>query len=171
MSKSYWFFKNPYLRNWATPLTISSFILMSVTGVLMFFEWDQGLIVVVHQWFSWLFILGVVGHVIANIRLFKNNLTSRWGKASVLAFTLVLAASFFSWGLITGPQLKRPIEQALVEAPLSALAMVTHTVPDVLMHRLKAHGIDANGKQSIRDLVIMHDLDENRLLEIVFLSK
>jgi len=168
MFKAYSFLKNPYLRNWATPLTISTFILMSVTGILMFFEQESlGLITIVHQWFSWLFVIGVGGHVIANINPFKDHLKSLWGKVSVLTFTLVLLASFYSWGLITGPQLKRPIEQALVEAPLSALALVTYTDPDVLLKKLKDHGINAS---SIHDLVILNEIDENELLGIVFLS-
>jgi len=171
MSKSNSFLKNPYLRNWATPLTISTFILMSVTGILMFFEQESlGLITVVHQWISWLFVLGVGGHVIANIKPFKNHLKTFWGKVSVLVFTLVLVASFYSWGLITGPQLERPIEHALVKAPLSALALVTYTDPDALIQKLRDHGIDASSQQSIHDLVILHDIDENELLGIVFLS-
>jgi len=42
------------LRTWATPLTISAFLLMSVTGVLMFFHIEGGLTTVAHQWCSWL---------------------------------------------------------------------------------------------------------------------
>jgi hypothetical protein len=28
------------------------------TGLLMFFALDRGLVVVIHQWFSWLFLAG-----------------------------------------------------------------------------------------------------------------
>jgi hypothetical protein len=159
------------LRTWATPMTIGVFFLMSATGVLMFFEWERGLTTVVHQWFSWLFLAGAGGHIAANVRPFKNHLKSRWGKASVAAFMVVLVASFFSWGLITGPQLARPIERALVDAPLSALAAVTRTAPEALMRRLKAHGIVATSQQSIRDLSGEHGVREDRLLAIVFLPE
>ncbi len=37
------------LRRWATPLIIGAFLLMSVTGVLMFFEIDAGLTAVAHN--------------------------------------------------------------------------------------------------------------------------
>ena len=159
------------LRTWATPMTIGVFFLMSATGVLMFFEWERGLTTVVHQWFSWLFLAGAGGHIAANVRPFKNHLKSRWGKASVAAFMVVLVASFFSWGLITGPQLARPVERALVDAPLSALAAVTRTAPEALMRRLKAHGIVATSRQSIRDLSGEHGVSEDRLLAIVFLPE
>lgn len=159
------------LRTWSTPLTIGSFILMSVTGVLMFFEWDIGLTTVVHQWFSWLFLVGCGGHIAANFRPFKNHLRSSWGKVSVTAFTLALAASLFSWGLITGPQLKRPIEEALVDAPLFALANTMRIAPDDLLTKLNMHGIAATDRQSIRDLAISSGADENYLLALVFLPE
>lgn len=47
-------FENLSPRRWATKLTIGSFLLMAGTGILMFFELDQGVVLVVHQWSSWL---------------------------------------------------------------------------------------------------------------------
>jgi Domain of unknown function (DUF4405) len=159
------------LRNWATPPTVGSFFLMAATGVLMVFEWERGPTSVVHQWFSWLFLAGAGGHIAANLRPFKDHLKSGWGRASVAVFMVVLVASFLSWGIITGPQLKRPIERAPVDAPLSALAIVTHTDPDTLTRRLKARGIIADSRQSIRDLSGRYDAGENRLLAIVLLPE
>lgn len=105
------------LRTWATPLTIGAFVLMSVTGVLMFFHWTRGITAVAHEWGSWLFLVGVAGHIAVNLRPFKTHFNSAWGQFSVAEFVLVLAASFFSWGLVTGDHLKGPVEQALVDAP------------------------------------------------------
>ncbi|MBR0663927.1 hypothetical protein GXW71_06105 [Roseomonas hellenica] len=157
------------LRTWATSLTIGAFLLMSATGVLMFFGYDRGLTAVVHQWFSWFFLMGAGGHIAANIRPFKNHLRSRWGQVSVAVFMVVLAASLFSWGRITGPQLERPIKQALVDAPLSALAGVIRADPDALLLRLRARGITATSQQSVRDLSVGTGAGVNRLLAIVFL--
>lgn len=155
-------------RTWATPLTIGSFVLISATGVLMFLEWERGLMTVVHQWFSWLFIIGAGGHIAVNLRPLKNHLKSSWGKASVVVFVSILTLSAFSWGTITGPQIKRPIEQALVDAPLSALASVNRTPPEYVVQRLAARGIAADDRQSIGELALASGVDENRLLAIVF---
>lgn len=141
------------------------------TGVLMYFEWERGLTTVVHQWLSWLFLAGAGGHIAADLRPFNNHLKSHWGQASIAVFMVVLAASFFSWGITTGPQLKRPIERVLVDAPLSSLASVAQTDPDVLMRRLEVHGIIADSHQSIRELSGRSGVGENRLLAIVFLSE
>ena len=157
------------LRGWSTPLTMGDFVLMAGTGVLMFFGIDPGLTAVAHQWFSWLFLLGAGGHIAANIRPLGKHLRSPLGRASVAGFAIVLAASCHDCGLVTGPQLERPIEQALVDAPLSTLAGITRTAPDTLLGRLKAHGIAATGGQSIREIATRRAVDENRLLAIIFL--
>jgi hypothetical protein len=86
---------------------------MATTGVLIFFKGNLGLTTVVHQWFSWLFLLGAGAHIAVNFRPLKLQLNSYWGRRSIGAFVIVLAASVFSWGFITGPQLEQPIEQAL----------------------------------------------------------
>ena len=83
----------------------------------------------------------------------------------------MLVASCFSWGIVTGPQLKRPIERALVDAPLSALADVTGTPLDVLTQRLAAQGVAASGAESVRQLCGKYGVDENQVLSLVFLAQ
>ena len=45
-------------RQWATPITAGAALLLSVTGVLMFFHADTGLNKTAHEWLSWLFLAG-----------------------------------------------------------------------------------------------------------------
>ncbi|SCM75725.1 conserved membrane hypothetical protein [uncultured Pleomorphomonas sp.] len=156
------------LRRWATPLVIGAFLLMAVTGILMFFEIDVGLVAVAHQWFSWIFLIGAGGHLVLNVRSFRNHLKSLWGRMGIAAGAALTIAALFSWGQITGPQIKRPIEAALVEAPIAALAAVTRNAPDTLIDRLAGQGIAADGGDSIRDIALRSGVDENRLLATVF---
>jgi hypothetical protein len=157
------------LRAWATPLTIGAFFFMAGTGILMFFGRDGALTTVAHQWFSWIFLTGVVSHITTNFHLFKRHLKSRWAQVGIAAFLLVFIVTMFSWGLITGPQLRRPIERALVDAPLSALADIRRLPPGVLIGKFKAHGIVATNNQTVRDLALKYRVGANRLLGIVFL--
>lgn len=84
------------LRTWSTPLTIGSFLLMAVTGVLMFFDVVPGYVSFAHEWFSWFFLIGAGGHIAVNIRPMKRHLESSWGRASVALFTVALVLSTFS---------------------------------------------------------------------------
>lgn len=157
-------------RRWATKLIIGAFLLMAGTGVLMFFELDQGIVVIVHQWSSWILLIGAAGHLTVHVRSLEKHLKSRWGAASLGAFGVMLLMSWFSWGVISGPQLKRPIELALVDAPMSVLTRVSQVPPATVKARLTALGIDAAGEQSIRELAYRYHQDANRLLGLVFLA-
>ena len=159
------------LRSWSTPLTIGVFILMSVTGVMMFFELNAGLVTQAHEWFSWAFLFAAGAHIITNIRPFKTHLKSTWGRASIVVFTTVLVASLFSWGVITGTQLLWPVEVALVNAPLTTLADLTKTTPDALVARMKANGITAASGQSLHDIAVAQGVNPDRLLIIVFMPR
>lgn len=53
-------------REWATPLTIGLFLLMGVTGLLMFFHWDNSLQKTLHEWLRWLMVAAAVVHALAN---------------------------------------------------------------------------------------------------------
>ncbi|MDF3856533.1 DUF4405 domain-containing protein [Paracoccus pantotrophus] len=164
-------FRSIGLRSWATPLTIGSFLLMAVTGVLMFFDIVPGYVSFAHEWASWLFLLGVVAHVAVNLRPFQRHLKTRGGAVSVTAFALVLLASPISFGRITAPQLKWPVFEKLVEAPLTAVAAVAGLSTEVLLAIYARHGIDAQPWQSIKDLSEAHGEDAFHLVGIAFLRQ
>jgi len=159
------------LRTWSTPLTIGSFILMAVTGVLMFFDVVPGYLSFAHEWCSWLFLVGAAGHMAVNYRPLARHLQSSWGRASVAIFGIALVVSMFSFGRITAPQLKWPISNALVEAPLSVLADVTRTEPGDLLAKLKTHGITATPEKNIKKLAEEHHMDEFHILGLLFLRE
>lgn len=158
------------LRTWATPVTIGAFFLMAVTGVLMFFGWRGGLTSEVHEWFSWIFLAGAFGHIVANIRPFTIHLKSPYGRVSVAASVVLLAACVVPLGIKTGHQLRGAVEQAVLDAPLSTLASLANVAPSDLESRLKAHSIEAAMGQSIRELSDEKRYDARRILAIVFMN-
>ena len=159
------------MRRWATPITIGAFLLMAATGIAMFFDWEPGLVTVVHQWMSWIPLFAITAHIVINVRPFKSHLKSSWGRGSIAIFGLLLGVSFYHWGLITGPQMKDRIELTLVEARLSSLAEVIGIDPAELVRRFEANGFSATADQSVYDLVRLHGVDENILLAIVFMPE
>ncbi|MGE5489046.1 MAG: DUF4405 domain-containing protein [bacterium] len=156
------------LRAWATPLTIASFFLISATGILMFFDRNEGLIAPVHEAFSWVFLAASAAHTALHFRAFRNHLRSWWGKATIGACAVLLAASFSSWGVVTGHQILKPVRQALIHARVSTLADLTGTTPEMLLRRLEAHGIAATSGHSVRELSAKYGVSEVHLLSIVF---
>lgn len=156
------------LRAWATPLAIATFVLMAGTGVLMFFGINTGITDVIHQWFSWLFLLAVGAHLTMHVRSISRHLQSTSVRLGVGLFATILVLSLFSWGTVTGPQLKRPIERAMLQASVNSLATVTHVPSATLVARFSAIGVDTTGRETIEQLSRRYRVSPHRLLAVVF---
>jgi hypothetical protein len=128
-------------RHWATPLTIGSFLLLAVTGILMFFHLDTGLNKLVHEWLSWVLIAAVGLHVTSNLFAFKRYFTQRHARWLMGSAVLVLALSFLPLGG-TGaePPFVAPAK-ALAAAPLPVLAQVAGVPTAEMRARLQRAGL------------------------------
>ena len=144
---------NPH-RPWITPLVIGSFLLLTVTGVLMFFHLDSGLNKLAHEWLSWAMLVAVGWHVLLNLPAFKRYLGQKTARVVMGVFVLLLALSFIpASGSKKPPAYAAPI-QALAQAPLPVLAQVLGQTPEALRAELDTAGLPVdNDQQSLRDLV------------------
>lgn len=137
-----------------TPLTLGAFLLSAVTGILIFFHLDSGANKLVHEWLSWLLLVGVALHGYIHFNLIKGYLRTRSGLLIVLACLLILALSFLPLSQGGGkPRFVRPIT-ALANAPLTTLAAVARISPQELEARLQKAGFRPGPEdQSLRDVV------------------
>jgi hypothetical protein len=110
-------------REWATPVTIGAFSLMSVTGLLMFFHADRGFNKIAHEWVGLVMVGAVAAHAVANWPAFKRYfLTGVYSRGMIALGLIALAASFVSW---TGEKRLPPpmmAMRAITAAPLSKVA-------------------------------------------------
>ncbi|MCK6425807.1 MAG: DUF4405 domain-containing protein [Burkholderiaceae bacterium] len=111
-------------REWATPLTIGVFALMSVTGLLMFFHLDSALQKTVHEWAGWVVVSAAALHVSANWLGFKRYFKPGIGAAVIALCALLIGASFIPLGGAAGASQSPPAiaMRALSQAPLSSVA-------------------------------------------------
>lgn len=141
-------------RPWITPLVIGSFLLLAVTGVLMFFHLDSGLNKLAHEWLSWALLVAVGLHVLLHLPAFKRYLGQKTALLVLGGCALVLALSFMPLpGGKKAPAYAAPV-QALAQAPLPVLAQVLGQSTEALKAELDKAGlpVDSN-QQSLRDLV------------------
>ena len=154
-------------RDWITPITTGAFLLTAVTGVLLFFHAATGLNKEVHEWISWIFLIGAILHLALNFGPFKKYLKQRKGQVLMGTFVLLLALSFIPAGEEHHGSPFVPPIKALAQVPLATLAQVAQTSPEQLRERLSNKGIRVNSnQQSISELVgndfraQVHILDE-----------
>jgi hypothetical protein len=140
-------------REWTTPITAGSFLLLAVTGVFMFFHAAPGLAKEAHEWVSWIFLAAAAFHLAVNFAAFKKYLTERKGQVLVGAFALILLISFAPVGGSGEPPFVAPL-RALGKAPLTTLAQVAQTSPEQMIAQLKQEGLAVqSAQQSLSELV------------------
>ncbi len=138
-------------RELATPLTIGSFLIIGVTGVLMFFHLDSGLNKLAHEWLAWA-MLGAVGlHATAHFKSFSRNFTRPRALAILGASAVLLAASFISPPGQAGNKPPHVLAaQAVLDAPIARVAELTGRDPQAILSGLQAAGFSASAEGSLR---------------------
>lgn len=140
------------LRKWATPVTIGAFLLMAVTGILMFFHLDSGVNKLVHEWVSWAMVGGVAAHVVVNYRAFLGYLKRPLAGVVVAAFVLVLGLSFIPAGGGGPGQTVGKVMQALSAAPVAQVIALAGHDTDAGLALLAQGGVQASAGQTLGEL-------------------
>jgi len=140
-------------REWATPLTIGVFALMSVTGLLMFFHIDSSLQKTVHEWAGWVVVAAAVLHVTANWLGFKRYFKPGVGAAIIAVCALVIGASFVKLGGGQGGEPMSPpaiAMRAISQAPVKSVAPLFGKSSEQALQALAGAGVAlADDNQSI----------------------
>lgn len=137
-------------KEWATPLTIGSFVLIAATGVLMFFHLDTGLNKVAHEWLGWVMLAAVALHGAQHLKSLKRHFTRPGALALIGVFVSLLAASFIS---PPGKPDKPPhilAAQAVLDAPIDQVAALAGKDTPTLLAQLQSAGIPAAADKSLR---------------------
>jgi len=140
------------LRKWATPATIGSFILMAVTGVLMFFHLDSGFNKLVHEWASWAMVAGVAAHLTVNYRAFLNYLKRPLAVGVVGVFAVVLGLSFIPANGGGPDETVGKVMQALTAAPVVQVIALSGQDTDEGLARLAQAGVQASADQTLAEI-------------------
>ncbi len=162
-------------REWATPLTIGLFILMAVTGILMFFHLDSRLNKLAHEWLGWLFVVGVVAHAAANWTGVKYHfLMGSTGRFIVAACFILLAGSFFSLPRSGNEGLSPSILalKAVTKAPMTQVAALAGKPVEQVLLDLSKVGIHVSSPDANLQTVLQGDRGlEAKAMRAIFSSR
>lgn len=138
------------LRKWATPLTVGSFLVMGVTGTLMFFHLNTMLGKVIHEWAGWLMLVGVGAHVVLNWRAlttyFKRPM-AQWIMGVGAALTL---ATILPIGGAGEPPVRSMVMAVTLADEATLMALSGHNLQEGRT-LLSAAGVDLQPGQSLAD--------------------
>ena len=135
------------LKSWATPLAVGAFTISAVTGLLIFFDLEPGIIEPVHKWLSWLLVAGVILHLVSNWKQFTGYFSKKPALGIIGAALIVTIASLFP---VFGEKEEgkertgKVAAQLLESSSLETVALVTKTTPKLLIEQLEKNGIMVN---------------------------
>lgn len=161
------------LRKWATPLTAGSFLLVALTGILMFFKIRPGLTTAVHEWLGMLFVVASVLHLVINWRPMMAHLRRPLGQGLVAVFTVLTVFSLLVPGGNKGPgegmRTLRAVLPSLSHARVDQIAPVAGIGTDEALKRLAAAGmVGASGSSHLDELARTAGTTPEKALIAVF---
>lgn len=155
------------LRQWATPLTIGSFLLMAVTGILMFFHLDSGLNKLAHEWLGWAMVAAVAAHLVVNSRAFTLHFRKPAGRAAIGAFVAVLALSFLPLGGESNDG-RRLMLQAAGNARIETLVEMSGAPLEAALNRLSEGGFTVQPGQTLSEAAGGDRGRQSEILGVIF---
>ncbi len=163
------------IKSWATPLAVGAFTISAVTGVLIFFDIEIGLVEPTHKWLSWLLVTGVVLHLISNWKQFTGYFSK---KPAMAIIGLALVTSVGSVLPIFGEKEKKenPAKMAayaLASSSLETVALVVKSTPAALVDQLGKNGIVVkNPSATVEEIATDNKKETKELLgDILALAK
>jgi hypothetical protein len=155
------------LKKYATPLTAVLSLVVGVSGGMMFFHLFKPKVQGLHEWLGMAFLLAFVLHGLRNRRPFMS-LFKQTRSQVLLGLAVVTAAAFLLLAPPNKVSMSKALPQALLKAPLAALAPALGiTLDEALVRVIAAGGVGARADSSIAVLAALSHVDAMTLLNAV----
>lgn len=156
------------MKSWATPLATGTFVILAVTGILMFFKIEAGYTKPVHEWLSWAMVAGVLLHIAANWKAFTGYFTRKPALAIIGAGLLLTILSIVMPARNEqNPRMK--MTRALEKSKLETVAVVAGQKSESIILKLEQKGIAVESSaMSIREIAAKNGKKEMDVLAVIF---
>jgi len=158
-------------RPWSTPLVIASSVIVTVSGVMMFFHLGDELVKGAHEWLGLLFAGGMLLHILNHWPAFKRYFSQRM--AVVIMSVVMLAGSGFiaASAMNEGKHPVRLVVDQVLELPLSRLALMQDRSLAEIEQVLATAGIKASAESSLEGLAQSNQRHPFELVELLFVQE
>lgn len=152
-------------RNYITPFISLVFLVVGISGLLMFFHLFDGYTEVVHELLGVFFIICAIFHIILNWKPLKIHF-----KRGVFIPAL-LAVLAISVTLIVGESMYPPVDiiiiNKIVKAPINDAFKALEVDYSEASKRLEANGISIEGVTTIESIWINNSADPEEVIDLI----
>lgn len=157
------------LRAWATPLTIGSSLIVTITGLMLFFHLSPGLTRTAHEWLGWVMAAAMIAHIVVNWRAFTGYF--KRPVALIILGVSALMMALTPLGTVSGNTAANPVPLvmgAMSRAPLTALFDMAGLTPEEGVAKLEAQGITATSDQRMNEITQGDRAVQTRIIAALF---
>ena len=156
------------LRNFATPLTAAAFIISASTGLMIFFDFEPGIVESVHEWMGWVLVSGAVLHLLVNWKAFTEHLRRKAGGVLIGGAVVLALLSLYPWVGEEEDGRKKAVK-SLEKASLITVAGVAGSGLDQILEKLSGNGIAVrDSSNSIEEIAEQNNMEEKALFQVIF---
>lgn len=152
-------------RNYVTPFISLVFLVVGLSGLLMFFHLFDGYTEVVHEYLGVFFVVCAVFHIILNWKALKIHF-----KRAVFIPAL-LGVLAISVTLIVGESIYPPVDtiiiNKIVKAPINDAFKALEVDYSEAYKRLKTNGISIEGATTIEAIWINNNADPEKVIDLI----
>lgn len=152
-------------RNYVTPFISLVFLVVGLSGVLMFFHLFDGYTEVVHEFLGVFFVVCAVFHIILNWKALKIHfkkavfLPALLGVITITSLLVVIERLY--------PPVDLQIMNRIVKAPVRDAFKALNINYDEANIKLKARGIGIENAQSLEDLWKLNNADAEVIIDLL----
>lgn len=148
----------------ATSLTTSLFLVIAISGIMMFFHLFSGQVKELHEIFGLVFVGAVVFHVFFNFKNMQKYFTKRVF-ISVSLLTIIVSSAFIIQSFSKGDNPKGMIIQSVLKAPLEQSFAVL-SIKDA-KEKLEKNNLKFEETQNIQDLAKLNKTSPFEIISIL----
>jgi hypothetical protein len=141
---------------------------MGVTGILMFFHLDSGLNAVLHEWASWVMVVGVSAHLVLNWRPFTTYLKRPLAQVIMAGGLALLALSFWPVSGGGGGHPAQLVMQAMARSDVATVIALSGHELQAGLDALEAIGLTAEGVTTIAELTGGSRDQQKQVIDVLF---
>lgn len=154
------------IRDIATSLTTTMFLVIGISGIMMFFHFNDMLVKELHEILGLVFVTAILLHVFVNWKSMKKYFSKKIF-ISLAIVTIIVSGVFISQSLNKGENPKNILMQKVLTAPLSDSLKLLNGNYELAIKMLKEQNIEINDSQSIDAIAKANKTSPFRIVGIV----
>ncbi|WP_400260962.1 DUF4405 domain-containing protein [Sphingobacterium sp. SG20118] len=152
-------------RSYITPFISVVFLVVGLSGLLMFFHLFDGYTEVVHELLGIFFVVCAVFHIMLNWKAlkihFKKNVFIPAG------LTVAVVSTLFIVQQQVNPKVDTILLERIIKGPIDDVFKVLRVDSAEAVKRLQANGISIVGAKTIEEIWINNDADPEEVIDLI----